>query len=129
MRYFSMFSGIGGFELGIQRAMSDAECVGYSEIDRHAEAVYRRHFPEHEGFGDATRIVSSELPNFDLLVAGFPCQSFLVKKGSCVGWEFIIGRILSSFMMATENLFARENTVMPLYIATHAIGIKIRRMN
>ena len=63
--------------MGIQRAIPDAECVGYSEIDKYADAIYRYHF-DHRGFGDATRIVSSEIPDFDLLVAGFPCQAFSI---------------------------------------------------
>jgi len=46
MRYFSMFSGIGGFEKGIGDM---GECVGYSEIDKYAEAIYRYHYPEHIG--------------------------------------------------------------------------------
>ena len=79
MRYFSMFSGVGGFELGIGDA---GECVGYSEIDKYAIKVYERHF-KHENYGDATTINPEHLPDFDLLVGGFPCQSFSVagKRG------------------------------------------------
>ena len=83
MKYFSMFSGIGGFELGIELSNIDAECVGYSEVDKYAISIYQRHFPDHKGFGDATKIRTEELPDFDLLVGGFPCQSFSVagKRG------------------------------------------------
>ena len=156
-----MFSGIGGFELGIQRASNqstneerqqtepdqdmrqvqqwetvpevsrsirgngDADkgersllptddrgirsvCVGYSEIDKYAIKVYERQFngdnrPDlrngaeeiqnnstnsterkdrttsgHTNYGDATKINAAELPDFDLLVGGFPCQAFSV---------------------------------------------------
>lgn len=73
MKYFSLFSGIGGFELGI----GDAECIGYSEIDRYAIQVYERHF-SHRNYGDAAKINTEKLPNFDLLVAGFPCQAFSI---------------------------------------------------
>lgn len=52
------------------------ECVGYSEIDRYAISVYRKHYPNHINFGDATRIKPEELPDFDLLCGGFPCQAF-----------------------------------------------------
>lgn len=77
MRYFSMFSGTGGFELGIQQVHPNWECVGYSEIDKYAIQVYSNHF-NHVNYGDATRIDTAELPDFDLLVGGFPCQAFSI---------------------------------------------------
>lgn len=89
LRYFSMFSGIGGFELGIERAAAalgiTVECVGYSEIDKHAIRTYEEHY-DHHNFGDATRIDAGTLPGFDLLVGGFPCQAFSVA-GKRRGFE------------------------------------------
>lgn len=104
IRYFSMFAGIGGFELGIEQAARDlgikAECVGYSEIDRHAIATYERHF-NHDNYGDAARINPDALPVIDLLAAGFPCQPFSIG-GKRLGFEeargtlfFDIARILA----------------------------------
>jgi DNA (cytosine-5)-methyltransferase 1 len=78
-----MFSGIGGFENGIGDRL---ECVGYSEIDKYAQSIYRKHFPDHINYGDATQIRAEELPDFDLLVGGFPCQAFSVagkQRGFC----------------------------------------------
>ena len=75
MKYLSLFSGIGGFELGIG---DSAECIGFSEIDPYAISVYQRHFPKHKNYGDITTIDETKLPQFDLLVGGFPCQSFSV---------------------------------------------------
>src|SRR3990167_43660 len=75
-----MFSGIGGFELGIG---NNFECVGYSEIDRRAIEIYERHF-KHRNFGNADQIIPAELPDFDFLVGGFPCQGFSIagnRKG------------------------------------------------
>jgi DNA (cytosine-5)-methyltransferase 1 len=78
MRYLSLFTGIGGFELGIQQAHPDWECVGYSEIDPHALSVYQQHFPNHHNYGDITAIDPDALPEFDLLCGGFPCQAFSI---------------------------------------------------
>lgn len=173
MKYFSTFSGIGGFELGIKQAYEDKTCdkqqvpeqkslqdrrdnmhstcegegkhwnehandnaptcIGYSEIDKYAIQVYEKHFNQekiyetdkgwstlqgtewssiqpkgdksdfkswsnsqsetwwdrklqqpkniittHKNYGDITKINVSELPDFDLLVGGFPCQSFSI---------------------------------------------------
>ena len=84
MKYFSMFSGIGGFELGIEQAAQElgltTECVGYSEIDKHAIRTYEEHF-NHDNYGDATTINADALPEFDSLVAGFPCQAFSIAGG------------------------------------------------
>ena len=77
MKYLSLFSGIGGFEYGIEQSLKDFECIGYSEIDKFAKNIYENHF-DHKDLGDVTKINADELEDFDLLVGGFPCQSFSV---------------------------------------------------
>lgn len=76
-----MFSGIGGFEIPMQEL--GWECVGFSEIDKHAMQIYQKHFPNHHNYGDATKIIPEQLPAFDLLCGGFPCQAFSIagKRG------------------------------------------------
>jgi|TARA_Y100000034_G_scaffold130990_1_gene190749 DNA (cytosine-5)-methyltransferase 1 len=80
-----MFSGIGGFELGIKKArgITEWECIGFSEIDKYAIQIYERHF-NHKNYGNARDINPKELPDFDMLCGGFPCQSFSIagkRKG------------------------------------------------
>ena len=78
IRYFDMFAGIGGFRAGLNRA-SGFQCIGHCEIDKFADASYRAiHDIKKEEFfyPDATKIDPAELPDFDLLCAGFPCQPF-----------------------------------------------------
>lgn len=74
-----------GFEQAIKLSKygEKAECIGYAEIDKYADSIYRRHFPEHRSLGDVTEIRTDTLPDFDLLVGGFPCQSFSIagKRG------------------------------------------------
>jgi DNA (cytosine-5)-methyltransferase 1 len=85
MKYLSLFSGIGGFELGIIRAIGErADFVAYSEIDKYAIQIYEKQFPEHKNFGDITKIKAEELPEFDFLCGGFPCPSYSIagkRKG------------------------------------------------
>ena len=78
IRYFDMFAGIGGFRAGLNRA-SGFQCIGHCEIYKFADASYRAiHDIKKEEFfyPDATKIDPAELPDFDLLCAGFPCQPF-----------------------------------------------------
>lgn len=78
MKYLSLFSGIGGFELGIKVATKNNwRCVGYSEIDKHAIKIYEKHF-NHKNFGDIKKIKAEKLPDFDILIGGFPCQAFSI---------------------------------------------------
>ena len=76
IKYLSLFSGIGGFEIGLSNSNYDFECIGSSEVDKYALSIYSRHFPTHKQWGDVTKIRTEELPDFDLLVGGFPCQAF-----------------------------------------------------
>ena len=73
-----MFAGIGGFRAGLDRA-GGFQCIGHCEIDKYADASYRAiHHPGKEEvyYPDARKIDPSNLPDFDLLCGGFPCQAF-----------------------------------------------------
>lgn len=111
-KYFSTFSGIGGFELGIHGAIEDSECVGYSEIDRHAMSVFARQFKGVKNYGDITKIIAEELPDFDCLVGGFPCQAFSIA-GKRKGFEDTRGTLffdLARILRAKQpRLFVFEN--------------------
>lgn len=53
-------------------------CIGYSEINKYAVQIYEKHYPSHKNYGDITTINEKELPDFELFVGGFPCQSFSI---------------------------------------------------
>ena len=76
-----MFAGIGGFRAGLTRA-GGFQCVGHCEIDKYADASYRAIHDigkEEKYYPDATKIDPSDLPDFDLLCGGFPCQNYPEK--------------------------------------------------
>ena len=70
MKFFDMFAGIGGFHLGLSR--NGHECIGYSEIDKYADAIYQYNLGG-KNYGDARKLIPGKLPDFDILTAGFPC--------------------------------------------------------
>lgn len=87
LKYFSLFSGVGGFEAAIHNVIPQAECVGFSEIDKFAITSYLKNFPDHEfnNYGDIALIDFSKLPDFDLLVGGSPCTDLSIAKGNRQG--------------------------------------------
>ncbi len=82
IRYFDMFAGVGGFRAGLDLA-GGFQCIGHCEIDKYADASYRAiHAPGKEEvyYPDARTIDPKELPDFDLLCGGFPCQAYPEEK-------------------------------------------------
>lgn len=71
--FIDLFAGIGGFRIAFQNA--GGKCVFTSEWDKHAKETYEANFGEYP-YGDIRGIVKSEIPDHDVLCAGFPCQPF-----------------------------------------------------
>jgi len=84
IRFIDLFAGIGGIRLGLEQAAESmntcVECVYTSEIDQKACEIYRKNFPndDHDPLADITNAVETEIPDFDILLAGFPCQAFSI---------------------------------------------------
>ncbi len=136
IRYFSMFSGVGGFELGFERAnalstsawnesrgneensgstkpvtMASQQftCIGQSEWDKYSSQVLRYRFPNIKNWGDCTKIKPEDLPDFDMLCGGFPCQAFSIA-GKRRGFEDIRGTMF--FEVARILQVKRPKTVL-----------------
>lgn len=73
-----LFAGIGGIRLGFEQAFgSEIETVFVSEWDEFAQKTYRENFKDNfEIAGDITKISEKNIPDFDICLAGFPCQAF-----------------------------------------------------
>lgn len=111
LKFMDFCAGIGGGRLGLENL--GLQCVGFSEIDKNAEKTYRHFFGEEEkNYGDLTKINPNDLPNFDLMIAGFPCQTFSVI-GQRKGMGDKRGQIIFSLtkIMNAKNLpyFILEN--------------------
>lgn len=98
--FIDLFAGIGGFHIALEKL--GGKCVGFSEIDKDAIKTYQHNFPETPSLGDITKISENDLPDFDVLVGGFPCQPFSIG-GKGLGMEesrgtlfFDIARIIKA---------------------------------
>ena len=84
MKFFDLFAGIGGFRVGLEA--HGHECVGSCEIDVYARKVYAKNFGHEPRYRDVRDIDPKDLPDFDIMCGGFPCQSFSLA-GNRKGFE------------------------------------------
>ncbi len=136
-RFIDLFAGIGGIRLGFESV--GGKCVFSSEFDEDACKTYEANFGEHPS-GDITKIEAKDIPDFDILLGGFPCQAFSIigkKEGfaneTCGTLFFDIERILKekrppAFMLENvRNLTAHDNGNTFKVIKSHleALGYKV----
>ena len=110
--FFDFCSGIGGGRLGLENC--GLECVGSSDTSRLANTTYDLLFPNKKdiNYGDLKKINPKSLPNYDLLIAGFPCQSFSVigrQKGTKDPRGQIIYYLMNIIEENRPKVFILEN--------------------
>lgn len=137
LKFIDLFAGIGGIRLGYERA--GCKCVFSSEIDKHACEMYEANYGDNP-YCDITKLNTDDVPNFDILCAGFPCQAFSIcgkQKGfydETRGTLFFdICRLLkakkpSAFML--ENVFNLEKhdkgrTLSVMLDALNSLGYSV----
>lgn len=90
IKFVDLFAGIGGIRKGFELACKEkgfsTECVFTSEIKPYAVKVLNQNHPNETVNGDITKIEAKDIPNFDFLLAGFPCQAFSAA-GKRLGFE------------------------------------------
>ena len=92
LKYIDLFCGIGGFRLGIEDAMpGNSECVFSSDFNKSVCESYSLNFNDFP-FSDITQLNEKEIPDHDLLCAGFPCQPFSIG-GLRKGFEDVRGTL------------------------------------
>lgn len=136
-RFIDLFAGIGGIRLGFEAV--GGECVFSSEFDEDACKTYEANFGEHPS-GDITKIDSKDIPDFDVLLGGFPCQAFSIigkmegfENETCGTLFFEIERILKekmpkAFMLENvRNLTAHDkgNTFKVIRKHLEALGYTV----
>lgn len=136
-RFIDLFAGIGGIRLAFEA--QGGRCVFSSEFDEDACKTYEANFGEHPA-GDITKINARDIPDFDILLAGFPCQAFSIigkKEGfaneTCGTLFFEIERILKekkpkAFLLENvKNLTAHDggNTFKTIMRHLEAIGYNV----
>lgn len=135
--FIDLFAGIGGIRLGFENV--GGTCVFSSEFDEDACKTYEANFGEHPA-GDITKIDANSIPDFDILLGGFPCQAFSIigkKEGfaneTCGTLFFDIERILKAkrppaFMLENvRNLTAHDKGKTFSVMTTHleALGYHV----
>jgi DNA (cytosine-5)-methyltransferase 1 len=77
-RFIDLFCGIGGMRLGFEAVGAESKCVFSSDWDKHAQTTYEANFGERP-VGDIRSLDVSDIPDHEVLVAGFPCQPFSIS--------------------------------------------------
>ena len=115
MKIGSLFSGIGGLELGLERAIPGAEVIWQVEQDEYARQVLAKHWPKARRYNDVREVGAHNLERVDVICGGFPCQDISIagkqagikgeRSGLWVHFARVIGELRPRYIVV-ENVSA-----------------------
>lgn len=91
LTFIDFCSGIGAGRLGLE--MLGLKCLAHSEINNNSDDTYKKFFADNNNLGDLTNLSYDKIPSSDILIAGFPCQTFSIV-GKRTGFEDERGQII-----------------------------------
>lgn len=110
MKFMDFCAGIGGGRLGLE--LNGLTCIGHSEIDDEPNKTYKLFFNDEKNYGDLMNIDTSKLEDFDLMIAGFPCQTFSIC-GKRAGFDdnrgLVIYGLIKILIEKNVKAFIMEN--------------------
>lgn len=112
MKIIDLFSGIGGFALGFQRAGYQFTEHYFSEIDKHAIASYKQNFPNAKYIGDITTLHGGDFTDIDIITFGSPCQNFSTagrREGLKGAKSSLIQHAIALIACVRPSVFIWEN--------------------
>ena len=112
MKHLDLFSGAGGFSLGLKQAGFSIKKTYFSEIDKHAIANYKQNFKDAEYIGSVSNVRGGDLPKIDIITFGSPCQDFSLagkRKGMDGDRSSLILEAIRLIQECRPSFFIWEN--------------------